>query len=197
MRKAEVHRTTNETEVSVTINLDGTGQRNIQTEIGFFDHMLDQLSRHSLIDMHIKVKGDLHIDPHHSVEDTAIVLGQAIKKALADKKGITRYGHEYLPMDESLARVALDISGRPFLVFRADFSEGKIGDFDTQLVEEFFIAFAQHAGLTLHAEILYGKNNHHKAEALFKALARALRKAIQIDKNMSNQIPSTKGLLET
>ncbi len=196
MRKAEIHRKTNETEVSVIVNLDGTGQRNIQTDIGFFDHMLDQLSRHSLIDMHIKVKGDLHIDSHHTVEDTAIVLGKAIKKALGDKKGISRYGHEYLPMDETLARVALDISARPFLVFKANFSQDKIGNFDTELVEEFFVAFAQNAGLTLHAEILYGKNNHHKAEALFKALARALRKAVRIDKDMSDQIPSTKGLLE-
>ncbi len=197
MRISQISRSTNETKIAVSVNLDGTGQRQIQTGIGFFDHMLDQLSRHSLIDMQIDVKGDLHIDQHHSVEDTAIALGQAIKKALGDKKGIMRYGHEYLPMDETLARVALDISGRPFLVFKADFTRPKIGDFDTELVEEFFVAFAQHAGLTLHAEILYGKNNHHMAEALFKALARALRKAVAIDKDMAQEIPSTKGMLET
>lgn len=196
MRISQISRATNETQISVSVNLDGTGQRQIQTGIGFFDHMLDQLSRHSLIDMDIHTQGDLHIDQHHSVEDTAIALGQAIKKALGDKKGITRYGYEYLPMDESLARVALDISGRPFLVFKADFSRPKIGDFDTELIEEFFVAFAQHAGLTLHAEVLYGKNNHHMAEALFKALARALRKAVTIDAAMVHEVPSTKGVLE-
>lgn len=196
MRKASIKRETLETNIQVSVNLDGTGKRNIQTNIGFFDHMLDQLGRHSLIDMDIRTQGDLHIDMHHSVEDTGIALGQAIKQALGDKKGITRYATEFIPMDESLARAALDISGRPYLVFNAQFSCNKIGEFDTELVKEFFVAFAQHAGLTLHIEALYGENNHHIAEAIFKAVARALRKAVELDARNIGNIPSTKGILE-
>lgn len=196
MRKASIKRETLETKIQVAVSLDGNGKRNIQTGIGFFDHMLDQLSRHSLIDMDILTQGDLHIDMHHSVEDTGIALGQAIKQALGDKKGITRYATEFVPMDETLARAALDISGRPYLVFNAAFNRNKIGTFDTELVKEFFVAFAQHAGLTLHIEALYGENNHHIAEAIFKAVARALRKAVEIDTRNVGNIPSTKGILE-
>ncbi|MFV0321719.1 MAG: imidazoleglycerol-phosphate dehydratase HisB [Alphaproteobacteria bacterium] len=196
MRKASIKRETLETKIQVAVSLDGQGKRDIQTGIGFFDHMLDQLSRHSLIDMNIHTQGDLHIDMHHSVEDTGIALGQAIKQALGDKKGITRYATEFVPMDECLARAALDISGRPYLVFNATFNRPKIGEFDTELVKEFFVAFAQHAGLTLHIEALYGENNHHIAEAIFKAVARALRKAVEIDPRNAGNIPSTKGILE-
>lgn len=196
MRKASIKRETLETKIQVAVSLDGSGKRDIQTGIGFFDHMLDQLSRHSLIDMNIHTQGDLHIDMHHSVEDTGIALGQAIKQALGDKKGITRYATEFVPMDECLARAALDISGRPYLVFNATFNRPKIGEFDTELVKEFFVAFAQHAGLTLHIEALYGENNHHIAEAIFKAVARALRKAVEIDPRNAGNIPSTKGILE-
>ncbi|MFV0431910.1 MAG: imidazoleglycerol-phosphate dehydratase HisB [Alphaproteobacteria bacterium] len=196
MRKAAIKRETLETKIQLAIDLDGKGERNINTGIGFFDHMLDQLSRHSLIDMDIQTKGDLHIDMHHSVEDTAIALGQAIKEALGDKRGISRYATEYVPMDESLVRACVDISGRPFLAFHAHFDRPKIGEFDTELVKEFFIALAQHSGITLHIEVLYGENNHHMAEAIFKAVARALRKAVAIDDMTADQIPSTKGILE-
>jgi len=195
MRKAVVTRKTNETDVSVEVNLDGKGARSISTGVGFLDHMLDQLSRHSLIDMKIKTVGDLHIDMHHTTEDTGIALGQAISKALGDHKGIRRYGHCYLAMDEALSRAAIDVSGRPFLVWRTEFSAPKIGDMDTELFREWFQAFAQHARITLHVENLYGENSHHIAETCYKALARALRQAIAIDPRQSGRVPSTKGQL--
>jgi imidazoleglycerol-phosphate dehydratase len=195
MRKAVVTRKTNETDVSVEVNLDGKGARSISTGAGFLDHMLDQLSRHSLIDMKIKTVGDLHIDMHHTTEDTGIALGQAISKALGDRKGIRRYGHCYLAMDETLSRAAIDVSGRPFLVWRTEFSAPKIGDMDTELFREFFQAFAMNAGITLHVETLYGANNHHIAESCFKAVARALRDCIEIDPRMPDAVPSTKGTL--
>jgi imidazoleglycerol-phosphate dehydratase len=195
MRKAVVTRKTNETDVSVEVNLDGKGVRSISTGVGFLDHMLDQLSRHSLIDMKIKTVGDLHIDMHHTTEDTGIALGQAISKALGDRKGIRRYGHCYLAMDETLSRAAIDVSGRPFLVWRTEFSAPKIGDMDTELFREFFQAFAMNAGITLHVETLYGANNHHIAESCFKAVARTLRDCIEIDPRMPDAVPSTKGTL--
>jgi imidazoleglycerol-phosphate dehydratase len=195
MRKAVVTRKTNETDVSVEVNLDGKGVRSISTGVGFLDHMLDQLSRHSLIDMKIKTVGDLHIDMHHTTEDTGIALGQAISKALGDRKGIRRYGHCYLAMDETLSRAAIDVSGRPFLIWRTEFSAPKIGDMDTELFREFFQAFAMNAGITLHVETLYGANNHHIAESCFKAVARTLRDCIEIDLRMPDAVPSTKGTL--
>lgn len=195
MRKAVVTRNTNETDVSVEVHLDGKGARSISTGVGFLDHMLDQLSRHSLIDMKIKTVGDLHIDMHHTTEDTGIALGQAISKALGDRKGIRRYGHCYLAMDETLSRAAIDVSGRPFLVWRTEFSAPKIGDMDTELFREFFQAFAMNAGITLHVETLYGANNHHIAESCFKAVARTLRDCIEIDPRMPDAVPSTKGTL--
>ena len=195
MRRATIQRHTKETEISVTVNLDGTGTADISTGIGFFDHMLDQIARHSMVDLTIKAKGDLHIDMHHTVEDTGIALGQALREALGDKRGINRYADTHLPMDETLTRVALDFSGRPFLVFNTVFSLGKIGEFDTELVREFFQALAVHAMLTLHVETLYGTNNHHIAESCFKGLARALRIAIAIDPRQADRVPSTKGSL--
>lgn len=195
MRKASLDRKTNETAISVAVNLDGTGTRRISTGVGFFDHMLDQLARHSMIDMTIEAKGDLHIDDHHTVEDTGIALGHAIKQALGEKKGITRYGSSDLVMDGTLSRVALDVSGRPFLVWRVNFSSPRIGSFDTELVREFFQAFAINAGITLHAECPYGDNSHHMAESLFKALARALRQAVEPDPRAGDAVPSTKGVL--
>jgi imidazoleglycerol-phosphate dehydratase len=195
MRTAKIARKTNETEISVSINLDGTGKHAMQTGVGFFDHMLDQLSRHSLIDMDVTCKGDLHIDFHHTVEDVGIALGQAIKQALGDKKGIRRYASCDLPMDGTLTRAALDVSGRAFLVVRAEFSQGKIGEIDTELFREFFQAFAINAGITLHIENFYFDNNHHLAESMFKAVARALRDAVEIDPRAANQVPSTKGTL--
>ena len=195
MRQASISRKTNETEISATVNMDGTGACRIETGIGFFDHMLDQLGRHGLIDLTIAARGDLHIDDHHTVEDTGITLGQAIRQALGERRGIVRYGHAYLPMDETLSRASIDVSGRPFLVFRTDFHTPKIGTFDTQLVREFFQAFAMHAGITLHIETLYGVNDHHIAESCFKAVARALRTAIAIDPRQSDAVPSTKGVL--
>jgi len=195
MRQAEISRTTKETDISVKVHLDGTGSADIATGIGFFDHMLEQIARHSMMDVTIRAKGDLHIDDHHTAEDVGIALGQAVRKALGDLKGITRYADVHLPMDEALSRVAMDISGRPFLVFRTEFSSPKIGTFDTELVREFFQAFAMNAGITLHVETLYGLNNHHIAESCFKALARALRIAISIDTAQKDRIPSTKGLL--
>lgn len=195
MRQASISRTTSETSISVTVNLDGTGIGDISTGVGFFDHMLMQLSRHGLFDLNIKAEGDLHIDDHHTVEDVGIALGQAFTKALGDKKGITRYADCHLPMDETLTRCAVDISARPYLVFEAPFLTPKIGSFDTQLVEEWFRAFAFNAGLTLHVTTLYGKNDHHIAESCFKALARALRKATEIDPRQVGRIPSTKGSL--
>ena len=195
MRKASVERNTKETRIKVEVDLDGTGQYAVTTGVGFLDHMLEQLSRHSLIDLTVKAEGDLHIDFHHTVEDTGIALGQAFRKALGDMKGIVRYADSYLPMDETLTRVAIDISGRAFLVFRTNFERGKIGEFDTQLVREFFQAFAMNAGITLHVETLYGINDHHIAESCFKGLARALRAAVAIDPRQANVVPSTKGTL--
>jgi imidazoleglycerol-phosphate dehydratase len=195
MRTATIFRKTKETDISVTVNLDGDGKAKIGTGLGFFDHMLEQVARHSLIDITIKAKGDLHIDQHHTVEDVGIALGQAIKQALGDLKGITRYADVSLPMDEAMTRAALDISGRPYLVWKVTFTRVKVGEFETELFHEFFQAFAQHAGVTLHIENLYGKNNHHIAETCFKALARVLRAAIAIDPRQKSRIPSTKGSL--
>ncbi|HHL22923.1 MAG TPA: imidazoleglycerol-phosphate dehydratase HisB [Aliiroseovarius sp.] len=195
MRRATIERTTSETRISVEVNLDGTGTYDNATGIGFFDHMLDQLSRHSLIDMTIRAEGDLHIDDHHTVEDTGIALGQAIAAALGDKKGIRRYGECHLPMDDALLRAALDLSGRPYLVWNVDMPTPKIGAFDTELVREFFQALAQHGGITLHVDRLHGFNSHHIAEAAFKAVARALRVAVETDPRKADAIPSTKGVL--
>ncbi len=195
MRSATLSRQTRETEIKATVKLDGTGKAAIKTGIGFFDHMLDQIARHSLIDIEIEAKGDLHIDQHHTVEDTGIVLGQAIRQALGDLRGVTRYADCLLPMDETLTRVALDVSGRPFLVFRTTFHHSKIGEFDTDLVREFFQAFAMNAGITLHVETLYGINDHHISESCFKGLARALGAAIAIDPRQKDRVPSTKGSL--
>ena len=195
MRSASVSRRTAETDVAVSIALDGTGKAEISTGVGFLDHMLELFARHCLFDLTVKVTGDLHVDQHHTTEDTGIALGQAILKALGDKKGITRYADSHLPMDETLTRVALDISGRPFLVFRTSFPTEKIGAFDTELVREFFQAFAVQAGLTLHVETLYGENSHHIAESCFKGLARALRQAVAVDPREEGRVPSTKGTL--
>ncbi len=195
MRTATVERKTKETEVSVTVNLDGTGTYDVATGVGFFDHMLEQLSRHSLIDLTVRASGDLHIDQHHTVEDVGITLGLALKRALGDLKGIRRYADVHLPMDETMTRAAIDVSGRPFLVFRIPFSRDKIGAFDTELFEEFFRAFAFNAGLTLHVETLYGVNNHHMIESAFKATARALEAAVAIDPRRAGSVPSTKGSL--
>ncbi|MFG1397790.1 MULTISPECIES: imidazoleglycerol-phosphate dehydratase HisB [Roseixanthobacter] len=197
MRQAEIVRETKETKVRLSVDLDGTGKAAIATGIGFLDHMLDLLARHARFDLDIKADGDLHVDFHHTTEDVGIVLGQAVKRALGDMRGITRYADLHLPMDETLTRVALDISGRPFLVFRTSFSAPKIGEFDTELVREFFQAFASNAGVTLHVETLYGDNNHHIAESCFKGLARALRAAVAIDPAAAGEIPSTKGALGT
>jgi imidazoleglycerol-phosphate dehydratase len=193
MRKATVTRTTKETDVEVTVDLDGAGASEIATGIGFLDHMLDLLARHSRIDMTVKAKGDLHIDHHHTTEDIGIALGQAVKRALGDMKGITRYADVHMPMDETLTRVALDISGRPVLVFKCAFVRDKVGTFDTELVREWFHAFSMNAGLTLHVETLYGANDHHIAESCFKGLARALRAAVAIDPRAAGEVPSTKG----
>jgi imidazoleglycerol-phosphate dehydratase len=194
-RTAKIERTTKETSIAVSVNLDGTGKFDISTGVGFFDHMLEQLSRHSLIDMDIKAKGDLHIDDHHTVEDTGIAIGQAIAKALGDRRGINRYASLDLAMDETLTRAPLDVSGRPFLVWQVEFSAAKIGTFDTELVREFFQALAQNAGITLHVSNLYGASNHHIAETCFKAVARTLRCAIETDPRQKDAIPSTKGTL--
>lgn len=194
-RKASVSRTTNETAISVSVSIDGTGTGKISTGVGFFDHMLDQLCRHSLIDMDISVKGDLHIDDHHTVEDTGIALGQAISKALGDRRGITRYASLDLVMDETMTKAGIDVSGRPFLVWNVSFSAPKIGTFDTELVREFFQAFATHGGITLHITQAAGINSHHIAEAAFKAVARALRAAVEPDPRKGDAIPSTKGML--
>ena len=195
MRKAEIKRKTNETDISVKVNLDGKGAYDIQTGIGFLDHMLDQLSKHSLIDITVRAKGDLHIDFHHTAEDVGIALGEAIKQALGDKKGIRRYASSDLVMDGTLTRVALDVSGRPFLVWKVDFNRDKVGEMDTELFREWFQAFAMNAGITLHVETPYGDNNHHIAESAFKALAQALREAVEIDPRAKDVIPSTKGTL--
>jgi imidazoleglycerol-phosphate dehydratase len=196
MRKASIERKTTETEISASVDLDGKGAYDAKTGIGFLDHMLEQLARHSLIDIKLRAKGDLHIDFHHTTEDSAIALGQAVAKALGDRKGIRRYASLHLPMDEALTRAAIDVSGRPCLVWKVDFSRPKIGDFDTELVREWFQAFAMNAGITLHVETLYGDNNHHIAESCFKALARSLREAIAIDPRQADRIPSTKGSLK-
>ena len=195
MRKANIKRATKETDVEVAVDLDGTGASSIATGIGFFDHMLDLLARHSRIDLTVKAKGDLHIDHHHTTEDVGIALGQAVKQALGDMRGINRYADVHVPMDEALTRVALDISGRPFLVFKAEFVRDKVGTFDTELVQEWFQAFATNAGMTLHVQVLYGTNDHHIAESCFKALARALRTAVAIDPRTAGEVPSTKGTL--
>jgi imidazoleglycerol-phosphate dehydratase len=195
MRKASIKRATKETDVEVVVDLDGTGASSIATGIGFFDHMLDLLARHSRIDLTVKAKGDLHIDHHHTTEDVGIALGQAVRQALGDMKGITRYASLHMPMDETLTRVAIDISGRPFLVFKAGFARDKVGTFDTELVREWFQAFAMNAGITLHVETLYGTNDHHISESCFKGLARALRTAVAIDPKTAGEIPSTKGSL--
>jgi imidazoleglycerol-phosphate dehydratase len=195
MRKGEISRKTKETEIDIVVDLDGSGTAKISTGIGFFDHMLEQLAKHSLIDMSIVAKGDLHIDFHHTVEDTGIALGQAIRQALGDMRGITRFADVLLPMDETLTRVAVDVSGRPYLVFRTEFNRPKIGDFDTDLVREFFQAFSNHVGMNLHIETLYGVNAHHISESSFKGLARALRVALQVDERQKGEIPSTKGTL--
>ncbi|HEY1454196.1 MAG TPA: imidazoleglycerol-phosphate dehydratase HisB [Roseiarcus sp.] len=195
MRKGAITRKTRETSIEVGLDLDGTGVADVVTGVGFFDHMLDQLARHSLIDLTVRAEGDRHIDDHHTVEDVGIALGQALAKALGDKRGLTRYAHCLLPMDETLTQVALDVSGRPFLVFRTEFPTERIGAFDTALVREFFQAFAGNAGLTLHIETIYGVNSHHIAESCFKGVARALRDAVAIDPREGGRAPSTKGAL--
>jgi imidazoleglycerol-phosphate dehydratase len=195
MRAGSVNRRTAETDVAVSVALDGTGTAEISTGIGFLDHMLELLARHALFDLTVKVTGDLHVDQHHTAEDTGIALGQAFLEALGDKRGITRYADIHLPMDETLSRIAVDISGRPFLVFRTGFPSEKIGVFDTELVREWFQAFAINAGLTLHVETLYGENSHHIAESCFKGLARALRRAVAMDPREEGRVPSTKGAL--
>jgi imidazoleglycerol-phosphate dehydratase len=194
-RKASIDRQTNETRITASINLDGTGTYDIATGVGFLDHMLEQLARHSLIDIELRAEGDLHIDFHHTVEDCGIVLGQALAKALGDKRGITRYASLELPMDETLTRVAVDVSGRPYLIWNVVFTRPKLGEMDTELFREWFQAFAQNAGITLHVTNVYGENNHHIAETCYKGLARALRAAIAIDPGQSARVPSTKGTL--
>lgn len=195
MRTATIERKTKETEISVSLDLDGSGNYDVSTGIGFLDHMLEQLSRHSLMDLTVKAKGDLHIDFHHTTEDTGIAIGEAFSKALGDRKGITRYANALIPMDETLSRIALDISNRPYLIWRVDFTKPKLGDMDTELFKEWFQAFAQAAGITLHVENLYGENNHHIVESCYKGLARALRDAIEIDPRKADEVPSTKGVL--
>jgi imidazoleglycerol-phosphate dehydratase len=195
MRTGTINRTTGETAIDVTVNLDGTGAYTVSTGIGFLDHMLEQLSRHSLIDLDVKVVGDLHVDQHHTTEDTGIAIGEAVAKALGSKAGITRYGSAYSPMDETLTRVALDISGRPWLVWRVPLTVQRLGEWDTELIEHWFQSFAQAAGITLHVENLYGANNHHIVESCFKGLARALRQAVEVDPRKGDAIPSTKGIL--
>jgi imidazoleglycerol-phosphate dehydratase len=195
MRKSTVERRTKETEITVSVNLDGSGKAEISTGVGFFDHMLEQVARHGLVDLTIEAKGDTHIDDHHTVEDVGIALGQALKQALGEMKGVTRYADTHLPMDEALTRCAIDLSGRPYLVWNVEFSRAKIGEFDTELFREFFQALAQNAGMTLHIETLYGRNNHHIAESCFKAFARSLRAAVAIDARQEGRVPSTKGRL--
>ncbi|MBT3991256.1 MAG: imidazoleglycerol-phosphate dehydratase HisB [Rhodospirillaceae bacterium] len=194
-RTASVERNTKETQISVTVNLDGTGVYNVSTGIGFLDHMLEQLSRHSLMDLDVQAKGDLHIDGHHTTEDCGIAIGEAVKQALGDRAGITRYGSALCPLDEALTRAVVDCSNRPYLVWKVGFSRPKVGDFDTELFREWFQAFAQAAGLTLHVENFYGENNHHIIESSYKALARALRQAVTIDARAADSVPSTKGTL--
>jgi imidazoleglycerol-phosphate dehydratase len=195
MRTAEIHRKTNETDISVTVNLDGSGHYAVSTGIGFLDHMIEQFARHSLIDIECRITGDLYVDQHHTTEDSAIAIGQAITDALGNKAGIGRYGSAYSPMDETLARVALDISGRPYLVWKAAFSQPRLGEMDTELFEHWFHSIAQAAGITLHIELLYGANNHHIVEAIYKGFARAMRQAVSLDPRKEGAIPSTKGML--
>ncbi|GGB46744.1 imidazoleglycerol-phosphate dehydratase [Tistrella bauzanensis] len=194
-RTATVTRNTRETQISVTVDLDGQGRYDVKTGIGFLDHMLDQLSRHSLIDLTVRAEGDLHIDFHHTTEDSGIAIGEAVAKALGDRRGITRYAHAYIPMDETLTRVSLDLSNRPYLIWKVNFTRDKLGEMDTELFKEWFQAFAQAAGVTLHVENLYGENNHHIVESCYKGLARALRQAIEIDPRAAGAVPSTKGVL--
>ncbi len=195
MRTGTISRKTHETSIDVRVDLDGVGVNQVSTGIGFLDHMLEQLSRHSLIDLDVKTVGDLHVDQHHTTEDTAIAIGEAVKQALGEKRGITRYGTAYAPMDETLTRCALDISGRPWTVFNASFTSPRLGEWDTELIVHWFQSFAQAAGITLHVECLYGSNNHHIVESCFKALARALRQAVEIDPRKADSVPSTKGML--
>jgi len=195
MRTGRIERKTSETDILVEVGLDGSGAYDISTGIGFLDHMVEQFARHSLIDVTLKVQGDLHIDQHHTTEDSAIALGQAIGQALGDKAGIGRYGHAYSPMDETLARVALDISGRPYLVWKARFTQEKLGELDTELIEHWFHSVAQAAGITLHIQVLYGSNNHHICEAIFKGFARAMRQAVELDARKGQTVPSTKGVI--
>ena len=195
MRKASVERNTKETQIAVELDLDGSGRYDISTGIGFLDHMLEQLSRHSLIDISLKARGDLHIDFHHTTEDTGYAVGEAVAEALGDRKGINRYGSSFIPMDETLTRVALDCSNRPYLVWKVALAQPKLGDMDTELFKEWFQAFAQSAGLTLHVENIYGENTHHIVESCYKGLARALKQAVDIDPRQANAVPSTKGVL--
>ncbi|MDD9877687.1 MAG: imidazoleglycerol-phosphate dehydratase HisB [Magnetovibrio sp.] len=195
MRTATVERRTKETEIAVSLDLDGTGAYEVETGIGFLDHMLEQLSRHSLMDLKVKASGDLHIDFHHTTEDTGIAIGEAVSQALGERRGITRFATATIPMDETLSRVTMDISNRPYLIWKVDFSKPKLGDMDTELFKEWFQAFAQSAGITLHVENLYGENNHHIVESCYKGLARALREAVSIDPRKSDEVPSTKGVL--
>ena len=195
MREASIARKTTETEIDVRLRLDGEGRYSVSTGVGFLDHMLEQLARHGLVDLDLTAKGDLHIDAHHTTEDTGIAVGQAVSAALGDRKGIRRYGHAYVPMDEALVRVALDLSNRPYLIWHVELPAQKLGSMDTELFREWFQAFGQHAGATLHVECLYGTNTHHIVEACFKALARALRLAAEIDPRRSDAVPSTKGSL--
>ena len=195
MRSARIERKTHETDIAVEVNLDGTGRYDVATGIGFLDHMIEQFSRHSLIDVTCRINGDLHVDQHHTTEDSAIAIGQAIAQALGDKGGIGRYGTAYSPMDEALCRVALDISGRPYLVWKAAFTQEKLGEFDTELVEHWFHSIAQAVGITLHIELLYGANNHHICEGIFKGFARAMRQAVELDPRKLGAVPSTKGQL--
>lgn len=195
MRRADITRNTLETQISISLNLDGTGRSTLNTGVPFLDHMLDQIARHGLIDLEIIAAGDLHIDAHHTVEDIGISLGQAVSKAVGDKKGLRRYGHAYVPLDEALSRVVIDLSGRPGMVFNVEFSRGRIGDFDVDLIHEFFQGFVNHALITLHIDNLSGRNAHHQAETIFKAFGRALRMAIELDQGAAGIIPSTKGTL--
>ena len=195
MRTASIERNTNETRIAVSVNLDGSGVYDVDTGVGFLDHMLEQLSRHSLIDLSVRAEGDLHIDAHHTTEDVGIAIGEAVGSALGDRRGITRYGSAVIPMDETLTRVALDLSNRPYLVWKVEFSRPKLGEMDTELFKEWFQAFAQAAGATLHVRTEYGENNHHIVESCYKALARALRQAVEIDPRKADAVPSTKGVL--
>lgn len=195
MRTAQIKRKTHETDIHIEVNLDGSGAYDVSTGIGFLDHMIEQFSRHSLIDLTCRIEGDLHVDQHHTTEDSAIAIGQAISEALGDKAGIERYGAAYSPMDETLSRVALDISGRPYLVWKAGFTQEKLGEFDTELIEHWFHSIAQAAGITLHIELLYGANNHHICESIYKGFARAMRQAVTLDPRKGSAVPSTKGQL--